>query len=208
MAKELPYFKFEPSEWDNGNIQMCSFNTRAMFIELCCIYWIRVGDLPYALALQKVCGGNQAPLIELKKHQIIKVEDDLINIKFLDEQLESFTETRAKNSASARKRWGGNASAMRAHSEGNAIREEKKREEKKIIPSVEEFVDYCVSKQANVDPSHAKLKFDQWVENGWKDGYNKPIKVWKSKANGVIPHLKTIQPKGKYQLDKSQSKDF
>ena len=115
MAKELPYFKFEPSEWDNGNIQMCSFNTRAMFIELCCIYWIRVGDLPYALALQKVCGGNQGPLIELKKHQIIKVEDDLISIKFLDEQLESFTETRAKNSAAARKRWGGNASAMRAH---------------------------------------------------------------------------------------------
>jgi hypothetical protein len=208
MAKELPYFKFEPSEWDNGKIQMCSFNTRAMFIELCCIYWIRVGDLPYALALQKVCAGNPEPLIELKKHQIIKVEDDLISIKFLDQQLESFTETSAKNSASARKRWGGNASAMRAHSEGNAIREEKKREEKKIIPSVEEFVDYCVSKQPNVDPSHAKLKFDQWVENGWKDGYNKPIKVWKSRANGVIPHLKTIQPKGKYQLDRSQSKDF
>ena len=39
------------------------------------------------------------------------------------------------------------------------------------------------------------------MENGWKDGYNKPIKVWKSKANGVIPHLKTIQPQGKYKLD-------
>ena len=22
MAKELPYFKFEPNQWENGNIQM------------------------------------------------------------------------------------------------------------------------------------------------------------------------------------------
>jgi len=207
MAKELPYFKFEPSEWDNGNIQMCCLNTRAIFIDLCCIYWTRVGDLPYALALQKICGGKEDALVELDNRGIIKVEDELISIKFLDDQLSEFSETRAKNSANAKKRWTGNASAMRAHKDGNAIREDKKREEK-IIPSVDEFVDYCVSKQANIDPAHAKLKFDQWIENGWKDGYNKPIKVWKSKANGVIPHLKTIQPKGKYQLDKSQSKDF
>jgi len=64
MAKELPYFKFEPSEWDNGNIQMCCLNTRAIFIDLCCIYWTRVGDLPYALALQKICGGNEEALDE------------------------------------------------------------------------------------------------------------------------------------------------
>jgi hypothetical protein len=207
MAKELPYFKFEPSEWDNGNIQMCSLNTRAIFIDLCCIYWTRVGDLPYELALQKICGGNNDALDELDNRGIIKLEDELISIKVLDDQLSEFSETRAKNSANAKKRWGGNATAMRPHQDGNAIRQDKKREEK-IIPSVNEFVDYCISKQSNVDPAHAKLKFDQWVENGWKDGYNKPIKVWKSKANGVIPHLKTIQPKGKYQLDKSQSKDF
>jgi|TARA_R110000787_G_scaffold182188_2_gene294144 hypothetical protein len=208
MAKELPYFKFEPSEWDNGNIQMCSFNTRAMFIELCCIYWIRVGDLPYALALQKVCGGNQAPLIELKKHQIIKVDDDFISIRFLDEQLESFTETSAKNSASARKRWGGDASAMRAHSERNAIREDKKKEDETIIPSVDEFVKFCISKKADVDPNSAKLKFDQWLENGWINGFDKPIKNWRTSAIGVLEHLKTIKPKGKYKLDRSKSKDF
>lgn len=207
MAKELPYFKFEPSEWDNGNIQICSFNTRAIFIDLCCIYWTRVGDLPYALALQKVCSNNKAALVELQKHGIIKVEDDFISIKFLDEQLDGFAETRAKRASAAKKRWKTDASAMQVHSKSNATRQDKTRQDKNI-PSVDEFVSYCVSKQANVDPAHAKLKYEQWLENGWKDGYNKPIKVWKSKANGVIPHLKTIQPKGKYQLDKTQSKDF
>ena len=81
MAKELPYFKFEPSEWDNGNIQMCCLNTRAIFIDLCCIYWIRVGDLPYELALQKICGGNNDALDELDNRGIIKLEDELISIK-------------------------------------------------------------------------------------------------------------------------------
>lgn len=207
MAKELPYFKFEPSEWDNGNIQMCSLNARAIFIDLCCIYWTRVGDLPYALALQKVCGGNEDALEELSNNEIIKVQDEFISIRFLDEQLDGFAETRAKKAAAANKRWSKDADAMQMQSTSNATREDKTKQ-KKIIPSVEEFVDYCISKQANVDPSHAKLKYHQWVENGWKDGYDKPIKVWKSKANGAIPHLKTIQIKGKYQLNKSQSKDF
>ena len=154
-----------------------------------------------------MCSNNKAALVELQQHGIIKVEDDLISIKFLDEQLDEFAETRAKRASAAKKRWQVDASAMQVHSKNNATRQDKIREDKNI-PSVDEFVSYCVSKQANVDPAHAKLKFEQWVENGWKDGYNKPIKVWKSKANGVIPHLKTIQPKGKYQLDKSQSKDF
>jgi len=87
---------------------------------------------------------------------------------------------------------------------------EKGKEKEKDIPSVSEFIDYCKSKQPNIDESHAKLKFEQWVENGWKDGYNKPIKMWKSKANGVIPHLKTIEVKAepKYKLDRSTSHHF
>ena len=104
MAKELPYFKFEPSEWDAGNIQMCKLDTRAIFIDLCCIYWIRVGQLPYRLALQKVCSGNKSALDELQENEIIKVVDDFISIRFLDEQLDGFAETRAKKAAAANKR--------------------------------------------------------------------------------------------------------
>jgi hypothetical protein len=58
MAKELPYFKFEPDAWENGNIQMCSKSQKGLFIDLCSIYWARLGELPYALALQKHCNGD------------------------------------------------------------------------------------------------------------------------------------------------------
>ena len=45
MAKELPYFKFETSEWENGTIQMCSRETKGLFIDLCSMYWARLGDV-------------------------------------------------------------------------------------------------------------------------------------------------------------------
>jgi uncharacterized LabA/DUF88 family protein len=34
MAKELPYFKFEPNQWENGNIQICSHEEKGVFIDL------------------------------------------------------------------------------------------------------------------------------------------------------------------------------
>ena len=39
MAKELPYFKFEPNQWENGNIQMMSREDKGLFIDLCSMYW-------------------------------------------------------------------------------------------------------------------------------------------------------------------------
>ncbi len=33
MAKELPYFKFEPNAWENGNIQMLSREDKGLFID-------------------------------------------------------------------------------------------------------------------------------------------------------------------------------
>ena len=35
-----------------------------------------------------------------------------------------------------------------------------------------------------------ELKYLSWVENGWKDGNDKPIKNWKSKLLNTIPHIK------------------
>ena len=35
-----------------------------------------------------------------------------------------------------------------------------------------------------------KAKYDAWVENKWRDGYNKPISNWKTKIRGILPYLK------------------
>jgi len=62
--------------------------------------------------------------------------------------------------------------------------------DKEEIPTREEFVNFCISKKPNIDREHSGLKYDAWVENGWKDGFDKPIKRWRAKANSLIPHLK------------------
>jgi hypothetical protein len=129
MAKELPYFKFEPNAWDNGNIQLCSREDKGLFIDVCSTYWSRLGELPYALALQKHCNGKLDALDVLVSNQIITVEDGQIIIEFLDEQLNEFQETSEKRRSAANKRWS-DASALQMQSKSNAIREEKKREDK------------------------------------------------------------------------------
>lgn len=133
MAKELPYFKFEPSQWENGTIQLCTFEQQGVFIAVCSMYWQRVGDLPYKLAVQKICRGNAVALDSLYDQGIFTIVDGMICIDFLNEQLAEFNNLSAVNAENARLGWEkrrNKATAKRPQSEPNAIREEKIRGKK------------------------------------------------------------------------------
>lgn len=205
MPKELPYFKFEPLEWGNGNIQMCSFQSKGVFIEMCSLYWSRAGELPYALALQKLCNGDAQLMQELKHHDIFTVNEDQIIIDFLDEQLSQFQETSVKRVAAANKRWQ-NASAMQMHSKSNAIREDKIREDKikekpHIVP-LSDFLAYAIENKPNVCKQAVELKYKAWSANGWKDGNNKPVKNWKTKLLNTLPFMAEVKnPKSHLKID-------
>lgn len=141
MAKELPYFKFEPNQWENGNIQICSREDKGLFLDLCSMYWSRLGNLPLKLAIQKLCAGNATAFDSLVREEIFEVIDGMICINFLNEQLQEFTDTSKQNSKNAREGWEKrrknkalseiNATASNTQSETDAIREEKKREEER-----------------------------------------------------------------------------
>lgn len=103
MAKELPYFKFEPNQWENGNIQMCTDLAKAHFINICCAYWSRTGSLSEKLALIKCCIGNQNTFNELLDNEIIKTNDGMIVISFLDSQLSEFMDIKKARSESGKK---------------------------------------------------------------------------------------------------------
>jgi len=143
MAKELPYFKFEPNQWENGNIQMLSRDDKGLFIDLCSMYWSRLGDVPLKLAIQKLCAGNATALISLCDNRIIAIEDDFIRIDFLEEQLSEFDNISKKNSKNAKDGWDKrrkindlserNATALISQCENDAIREDKIREDKNNI---------------------------------------------------------------------------
>jgi hypothetical protein len=139
MAKELPYFKFEPNQWENGNIQMLSREDKGLFIDLCSMYWSRLGDVPLKLAIQKLCAGNATALNSLCDEKIIEVIDGNIFIKFLSEQLNEFDDISKKNSKNAKEGWEKrrkqkeeserNATALISQCENDAIREDKKKED-------------------------------------------------------------------------------
>jgi hypothetical protein len=143
MAKELPYFKFEPNQWENGNIQMLSRDDKGLFIDLCSMYWSRLGDVPLKLAVQKLCAGNATALNSLCENRIIAIEDDFIRIDFLEEQLSEFDNISKQNSKNAKDGWDKrrkindlserNATALISQCENDAIREDKIREDKNNI---------------------------------------------------------------------------
>jgi len=184
MAKELPYFKFEPSLWDTGNIQLCTHEAKGIFIDICSMYWQRIGDLPYKLALQKACNGNATALQQLIDENIIKVIEGEICIDFLNEQLSGFENISSTNSENARSGWEKrrkNATARRPHNDRNAIREEESREEEK-------------KKEEKSDPLRAivdllsgqlKVSFLEWIQFRKEKG----VKITPSTARKQIAFL-------------------
>ena len=45
MAKESPWFKFFTGEWANGSITLESYAAQGVFINVCCFYWSKQGDV-------------------------------------------------------------------------------------------------------------------------------------------------------------------
>ena len=61
------------------------------------------------------------------------------------------------------------------------------------IPSIEEFLEYAKTLE-NYLPELENLikeKYDSWLGNGWKNGYDKPITNWKSSIKNTIPFLQS-----------------
>lgn len=59
------------------------------------------------------------------------------------------------------------------------------------IPMFSEVLDFAKTLKMYDDSLEIYLqsKYDSWVENGWKNGFDKPITNWKSSIRNVVPHL-------------------
>lgn len=66
----------------------------------------------------------------------------------------------------------------------------KNSKEENNIPPLDEFIQHALSKNSNLDTNSIQLKYEAWIENGWKDGNNKKIVNWKSKLTNTVQYLK------------------
>lgn len=138
MAKDLPYFKFFVSEWNDGDITLEDYKRQGLFINICSYYWSKECNVPTKVLNKKfkelkedvgylICEGH------------LKSLDGFIRISFLDEQKQERLKTSKKNSEAGKKsaetRWGSNGkvTGVKIPLNGNVTikrREEKKREDK------------------------------------------------------------------------------
>lgn len=204
MSKELPYFKFYPSEWLNGDISDETDSIQATFIRVCALYWHKNGALTMAKLERKV---HKTKVKGLLNAGYISEKDGCVSINFLDEQMAEFIDLKEKRSKAGKK--GGQASVKQKRSKRqpkvNHLEVDKEIDievdkiKSKSVPPLDEFLDYLkpVCSENGLDYEgllfSIKAKYDSWVEAGWKDGHGKSIKNWKTKIRSVLPYLKTIQ---------------
>jgi len=103
---KLQWFKFSYADWRLGKIQRCPEITQARFINLCCLYWNKEGNLSYEDAEIEIDKSHLDTLISKK---VVSSIDGVINISFLDEQLLEIQEVKNDKSKSGvignLKRW-------------------------------------------------------------------------------------------------------
>ncbi len=60
------------------------------------------------------------------------------------------------------------------------------------IPTLEEFLKHAKSLDSYNDQLifEVKIKYENWVNNGWKNNFDRPITNWKSALKNAIPYLK------------------
>ena len=205
MAKELPYFQFEPAEYLTKDVSFCSLAAQGLFINICAYYWQRGCVLTKEQVLRRL--DYQKELNELIEEGIIDIYEGKIQIKFLDEQWQKQTEKCRINKQNGSK--GGrpknqnkselkpNANRNESESKGNRKEEIIKEEiikEEKTIPKWLEFLNYaeekCLELNYNLDESKLKSKYLAWKEAGWKTGKNKKIINWKSTLLNTLVYLR------------------
>jgi uncharacterized phage protein (TIGR02220 family) len=186
MAKELPYFQFEPAEYLTKDISFCSLSAQGLFINICSYYWQRECKLTKEQFLKRL--NNELEFNELLNEGVFSVDDEgFISIKFLDLQYAKATNKSVTNSENGSK--GGrpkkakinpNETEIKANqnpikSESKGIREENIKEDKikeeNIIDSSKLLSVYnsILGKTARVVNTKTKTQ----IKDRLKEGYTK-----------------------------------
>ena len=126
MSKELPFFKFNSTQWLTGNISYESFHVQGVFIRICAEYWNRDNTLSVDDA--KLRTQDAVSVDYLIEKSYLKVKKEKIVISFLDEERKEIEAKRLKLSEAGRK--GGLRVAQASLKGGSSIKNKNKEEEK------------------------------------------------------------------------------
>lgn len=129
MSKELPFFKFNATEWITGNISYEPFEMQGAFISVCAEYWNRNNCLTIVEAKLRLRNSDLVDKLIEKKY--LKTKKEKLVISFLDNEREEISAKRLKLSESGRK--GGLSRAKASLKQGSSIKEIDKEVDKESI---------------------------------------------------------------------------
>jgi hypothetical protein len=165
MSKELPFFKFNATEWITGNISYEPFELQGAFISVCAEYWNRNNNLTIDEAKLRL--RNAAIVDILIEKNYLKTKKNKIVIKFLDKEREEIESKRLKLSESGRK--GGLSRAKASLKQGSSIKEEDKDKEYNIAERKQKFASNLTSYVDIYGKQMIRDFYDYWTEHGEKD---------------------------------------
>ena len=107
MSKELPYFRFYPSEWLEGDITLENEKTQGLFMQICSWYWKKDCSITLDFINKRLIK-NKATLKQclnsLIDSDVIKIIDnEFISINFLNNQYDILSIERKKKVDAGRK---------------------------------------------------------------------------------------------------------
>jgi hypothetical protein len=163
MSKELPFFKFNATEWITGNISYESFELQGAFISVCAEYWNRNNNLTIDEAKLRLRNATIVDLLIEKNY--LKTKKNKIVITFLDKDREDIESKRLKLSESGRK--GGLSRAKASLKQGSSIKEVDK--EYNIAERKQKFASNLASFVDTYGKAMIREFYDYWTEHGEKD---------------------------------------
>ena len=166
MSKELPFFKFNATEWITGNISYESFELQGAFISVCAEYWNRNNCLTIEEAKLRL---RNAELVEkLIEKNYLKTKKTFLVISFLDLERKEITAKRLKLSESGRK--GGLSKAKATLKQGSSIKEvDKDKEIDSIKERKQTFASSLVPFVELYGKEMIRQFYEYWTEHGPKD---------------------------------------
>jgi hypothetical protein len=194
MAKNFPYFKFTVSEWMTGDIVFESLSTQGLFINICALYWQRDGNLTIEDINKRY--KNPAELSDLI-NRFVEVENDIISIKFLDEQLIDANHVSKVNSENGKKSAESRANAKRLLNDRSttvqriSTKKNKNKNKNEIRIKEEEEKEININDiklyffENGYSETSAQKFFDYYSVASWKDSKGNKVKNWKQKAQAV-----------------------
>lgn len=171
--KDKPWFKFTASNWLSGSVQLLSDAEKGTYIDLVSMIWKEGGQLESNKILSRKLRIDYATACDRIKSycdlDIMACENDILSIKFLDEQFKDMADTSKKNSENAAKRWEKKpkkCDPMPIREEEREKREERDKREDKNLQVFDLFrTEYQGKKRGNeTEFENFKKKTKDWKE--------------------------------------------